>query len=401
MTGRLRALAVTVAAALALLVPVGAAAAPPPEDLPAASWILIDAESGDLLAERAANEARPIASATKLMTAYLALRELNPAKSVVAPAYAAGPAESLMGLRAGESVTVHDLLYGALLPSGNDAAAALADAVSGSQPAFVELMNRTAGRLGLDDTSYGDPIGLDPGSASSAADLVRLTLRLREDPLFRKIVDTEQKTLRGGEVTRTVTNRNTLVLEYPWASGVKTGRTIEAGYVLVASGERHGASLVSAVLGAPTEEARDTASLELLRFGGSLYERRTPVSDGERLGSAAIRFSDERVAVVALGGVSITSRDDQDVDVAVDLPAEVEGPIRRGERLGTATVRVDGELAGRAPVAAAHAVEAATFFDRADSAVPGGRAVLWAAAVGALLVVGFVGRAVMTRARPR
>ena len=386
--------------ALAAL-PGSAAAEELPTDLPAASWVLVEADSGDVLAERASRASRPIASATKLMTAYLALRELRPAERVVAPPYRAGPGESLMGLRAGERVSVRDLLYGTLLPSGNDAAAALAQSVSGSVPSFVELMNRTADRLGLDDTTYGDPVGLDPESASSASDLVALVLRLRRDALFRRIVNTRERKLTSGAVTRTVTNRNTLVLDVPWVSGVKTGSTTEAGYVLVASGERKGVTLLSAVLGAPSEAARDAASLELLEYGGSLYSQVEPIADGERLARASVRFRDESLPLVAEGQVAATVRDGQNVETHLSVPSEVEGPIDRGERLGRAAVRIDGELIGTVPVVAARAVAAPSLLERADSEVPGGRGVLWGAiAVALALLAGLIWGAVSVL-RPR
>ena len=395
--------AAVLALALAVAAPqwASASAAEPPENLPAASWILVDADSGDVLAERSPDETRPIASATKLMTAYLALRELRPGERVVAPPYAAGPAESLLGLRAGERISVRDLLYGMLLPSGNDAAAALAEAVSGSVPEFVELMNRSADRLGLEHTSYGDPIGLDPASASSASDLARLALRLRETPLFRRIVDTPRKKLRSGAVTRTVTNRNELVLDVPWVSGIKTGQTLDAGFVLVASGERKGVTLVSAVLGAPSEAARDQASLDLLRYGGSLYERREAIADGDRLASSAIRFGDERLALVADGSIRLSLRSDQSLDLRLDFPSEVEGPLARGERVGAAKVVVDGEAAGRVPLVTARAVAAPSLVERADEAIPGGRTALWLVAGGAGLLLACILWAAVARVRAR
>ena len=160
-----RALAALAAACLALAVgPAAAVAAPSaPEGLPASSWLLVEEESGDVLAAHDAGTAFPIASATKLMTAYLTFKRLEPRDKVTAPAYAAAATESLMGLEPGETVSVRDLLYGLLLESGNDAAAALALRVSGSEADFVALMNASAQRLGLDDTAYADPIGLDVG----------------------------------------------------------------------------------------------------------------------------------------------------------------------------------------------------------------------------------------------
>jgi D-alanyl-D-alanine carboxypeptidase (penicillin-binding protein 5/6) len=157
-----------------------------PKDLPAAAWVLIDATDGEVLAAHRAQEERSIASTTKLMTAYASRRDLRLGQTVTAPAYAAGPAESLMGLEAGEQIKVRDLLYGLLLVSGNDAAETLAQSAGGSEDAFVREMNRDAGKLGLSHTSYANPIGLDePGNYSSASDLASLAIELRKDALFR------------------------------------------------------------------------------------------------------------------------------------------------------------------------------------------------------------------------
>lgn len=376
--------------ALALLAGPGTAAAAPPRDLPAASWILVDAGQGDVLARRAPARSAPVASATKLMTAYVALRELRPGQIVTAPRYRASPAESLMGLRPGERVSVRDLLYGLLLASGNDAAAALAQAATGSAQEFVRKMNAHARRLGLRDTRYTDPSGLDPGNVSSARDLVRLAQVLRRDPLIRRIVATPRITLREGGMPRTVVNRNTLLLQVPWVDGVKTGHTSAAGYVLVASGKRRGAEFVAAVLGAPSEAARNEAALALLRYGVSRYRVRTPVRRGERVTAVPLRFRDERLALRAARKLRLPVRRDQKLEVVVDAPKEVDGPIERGERVGRASVLVDGERAASTPLLAARAVEAATVFDRLDSLLPGGRIVLWLAAVAlaCLLVLG-------------
>jgi D-alanyl-D-alanine carboxypeptidase (penicillin-binding protein 5/6) len=386
---------------LALLAGPAVAPAAPPRELPAASWILLDVREGDVLASRAPARSAPVASATKLMTAYIALRELRPGQVVTAPRYRANPAESLMGLRPGERVSVRDLLYGLLLASGNDAAMALAQAAAGSAPKFVRRMNAQARRLGLRDTRYADPIGLDPGNVSSARDLVRLAGILRRDPLFRRIVATPRITLREGEVPRTIVNRNTLVLRVPWVDGVKTGHTAAAGYVLVASGGRRGAEFLSAVLGAPSEAARDEATLALLEYGVSRYRLRTPVRRGERLATVPLRFRDELLALRAARRLRLPVRRDQRLEVVIDAPAEVDGPIERGEPLGTASVLVDGERAAGTRLLAARSVAAATVFDRLDSLLPGGRFVLWlaAAALLALLVLGALALLRSSRAR--
>jgi serine-type D-Ala-D-Ala carboxypeptidase (penicillin-binding protein 5/6) len=342
------------------LAPAGLAeAAPnPPADLPADSWLLVDEGSGDVLAEHDADAARPIASATKLMTAYIVLRRLDLDEEVTAPEYAAVPGESLMGLRAGEVVSVRDLLYGLLIASGNDAATALALRVSGSIPDFVALMNRTASKLGLGQTNYVDPIGLDGGNVSSARDLASLATRLRRDRLFRKIVDTERITVGSGEDEHRLENRNTLVLEEPFVNGVKTGTTLAAGYVLVGSGEQRGIDLVSAVLGTPGEAERDAATLELLDYGFSLYRERALVERGERLAAVTLSDGRGRLPLVAGAELAAVARADQRVDVDFEAPESPDGAVARGEDFGTAIVTLDGEEVGEVPVVAARTVAA-------------------------------------------
>lgn len=348
-----------------------------------------------------------MASTTKLMTAYLALRELRLDELIVAPPYDPIPGESLLGLRAGERITVHDLLYGLLLASGNDAAATLAEGVSGSESAFVAEMNDAAERIGLPHTSYGNPIGLDePDNYSSASDLVELAVLLLRDPAFRRVVDSPASRLDGGERVREIVNRNNLVRTVPWINGVKTGHTFAAGYVLVGSGTRKGVTLVSAVLGTASEVARDQATLDLLRYGFSLYDRREAVSARERLDRVALRFRDQSLPLLASEDLRVTVRRGQDVRARVSAPDEVDGPIARGDRLGSVTVSVGGDAAGRVPLIAARSVAAATIVDRADAALPGGRAVVWIAAAAlviALLVAltAAVSPMLRRRAQPR
>jgi serine-type D-Ala-D-Ala carboxypeptidase (penicillin-binding protein 5/6) len=374
----------------------GAEGAPAPPQVPATAWILVDAADGTRLASVEPASSLAMASTTKLMTAYLALRELPLQRRLVAPPYHPIPGESLLGLEAGERISVRDLLYGLLLPSGNDAAVTLADGVAGSVPAFVGDMNRAAGRLGLGDTRYSNPIGLDqPGNYSSPRDLAKLALDLRRDRLFRRIVDTPSETLRTGTHPRTVVNRNDLVERVPWVNGVKTGYTRDAGNVLVGSGTRKGVTLVSVVMGAATETARDDDTLALLRYGFSLYSRETPVQKGERLATAAVRGRDDSLPLVAARSVQVTARHGQSVRVRIEAPPNVLGPIPRGRRLGAAVVTVDGEVAGRAPLLsrrAALAPASRSLVSRVDDAVPGPRAFVWIAGggVAAAIVIGIV-----------
>jgi len=347
-----------------------------------------------------------MASTTKLMTAYLAREALDLDRVVTTAPYEPGPFESLMRLRRGEQVSVHDLLYGLLLASGNDAAVTLAVAVAGSEEAFVSRMNDAAAELGLSDTSYENPIGFDaPTHFTTARDLVALALELRDDRVLSEIVDTDRATLVEGERVRRIRNRNTLVRRVPFVDGVKTGYTDSAGYVLVASGERNGITLVSALLGAPSERARDTGSLGLLRWGFSRYARERALVANEVLARVPVVDRDVEVSLAASRPVDLVVRPDERVDVRTErVPAEVGGPIPAGKRLGTAIVTVDGSTQARVPLLATEAVAAASTIERIDAALPGRRAAalgllaLGAGAVIALIAV--AARWVAGRGRP-
>ncbi|HVD85798.1 MAG TPA: D-alanyl-D-alanine carboxypeptidase family protein [Solirubrobacterales bacterium] len=363
--GHLRGLLAIAVAILLLALPGFAAAASPPR-LDAKAWVLIDPRDDSVLAAKAPSKRLPIASTTKLMTAYLALHDLKPNQVVTAPAYRpSNPAEITLGLRAGERIRVRDLLYALLLPSASDAAETLAVAVSGSVPAFVTDMNRTARKLGLSDTSYANPIGLDdPDNYSSAHDLVTLASILMRNRLFARIVNTPSATLESGDHPRTVTSRNTLLGQEPWVDGVKTGHTLGAGYVLVGSGTRGSTTLLSAVLGTSSESARDQSTLELLDYGFSLYHPVEEVSGGEEIASPKLDYRDGHLPLVARQPLTVTVREGQRVSTRVNAPDEISGAVRRGQALGRVTVLVDGKRAAISPLVAAQAVGAATTLDK-------------------------------------
>ena len=341
-----------------------------PPKLDAKAWILVDPLDDEVLAARSPGRERPIASTTKLMTAYLALERLKPKQVLKAPAYDALPAESIAGLEAGEKLTVKDLLYALLLPSANDAAAAIAVGVSGSEKKFVEEMNRSAQALGLDHTSYANPIGLDEaGNYSTPRDLVTLAEELMANDLFARIVDSPEAVLRSGSGKRRLTTRNTLLLSEPTVIGIKTGHTIQAGYVLVAAQKRNGTTLLSAVLGARSEAARDAESKRLLDYGFSQYRARRPVKRGQELADPELDYRTERISLVAKREVPVSIREGQAVRTRVTAPDEVEGPVERGETLGRVVVTVDGRIAGASPLVAAAAAPAASLLQKAVATV--------------------------------
>ncbi|HEX2085770.1 MAG TPA: D-alanyl-D-alanine carboxypeptidase family protein [Solirubrobacteraceae bacterium] len=365
-----RAAAVLAAALLSLAAapaPAQAQGGPPPVQAPAA--ILVEASTGDVVFERNADEPRAIASTTKLMTALLALEGIALDDVLTAPDYEAAPAESIVGLRAGERMTVRDLLRALLLPSANDAAVTLAVGLSGSTDGFVDEMNARAEELGLEDTSYANPIGLDEaGNRSSARDLVKLATVLRRKPFFRETVDLPRAVLRSGARRRTIVNRNTLVREVPMVDGVKTGRTLEAGYVLVGSATRDGVTVMSAVLGEPSEDARDADTLALLRYGLSRYRRRTVLKEGQGLASADLRYRGDDVRLVAAETVErVLRRGDRARTRVVGAPEELDGPLPAGAEVGTVEVRVRGRVVERVPLVTAVAVAEASLTDRVRS----------------------------------
>jgi D-alanyl-D-alanine carboxypeptidase (penicillin-binding protein 5/6) len=344
----------------------GEAGAAEPPRIEARSWLLIDARTGETLARQAPDRRLPMASTTKMMTAYLAMERLRMKQVVSAVEYQAIPGESLMGLEAGQKISVRDLLYGLIMLSGNDAAVTLAEAVSGTVPRFVRLMNRTARRLGLRNTSYENPIGLDgPDQYSSASDLVSLGSVLMEDPRFRRIAGARTATLRSYTPPIEIETGNEFVRDYPWAKGIKTGYTSLAGYVLASDGRRNATELIATVMGTSSETARDAETAELMDYGFSLYEKRVPVRPGRPAARIPVRFEDQDLAAVSKVPVRIGVREGEQLTVALDLPGEVEGPIARGERIGSATVRLDGELIRTVPLFAGRDVAEPGLLDRA------------------------------------
>jgi serine-type D-Ala-D-Ala carboxypeptidase (penicillin-binding protein 5/6) len=329
---------------------------------------LVDARSGEVLASHAAERRLPIASTTKLMTAYVALRELPLGKLVRAAPYVPEYGESLLGLRPGQQISVRDLLYGLILRSGNDAAYDLARAAAGSEKRFVAQMNRYAAALGLSHTHYANPIGLDQrGNHSSADDLVALTRRLLRIPAFAKIAASRGALLRSVQPRRRISTINELLSMAPWVNGVKTGHTFGAKYVLVGSGRRKGVELIAAVIGTETDEDRFDDTLKLLEYGFSHYRKRVPIQAGRTLAEPTIRYSGGELPLIAARAVTVGVRRGQAMKVSVRAPGEVEGPIQRGAALGRAVVLVDGLRAASVPLRAGHAVPKASAFDRVRS----------------------------------
>jgi D-alanyl-D-alanine carboxypeptidase (penicillin-binding protein 5/6) len=367
-------MAVMAAAALALIAPTAALARNCPSAVKAPNAIVLEVSTGEVACERAADARRPVGSAVKLMTALLTLERADLSDRFRATDYRPAPAESQIGLRPGERMSVRDLLRGLLAESGNDAAMALAVGVAGSERAFVRRMNRRARRLGLRNTRYRNPIGLDEqGAYSSARDLVTLATLLRTQPFFRRTVNKETVHLTTGDHPRTFDNRNDLVRTVKWVNGVKTGHTLGAGYVLVGSGRSNGIQVVSAVLGTPSERARDADSLALLTFGRRAFQRITAAPEGRSVGiSVPIRYrrGAELGLVIGPNGQRTVVPDGERDRVTVrptSWPTEVEGPIAAGTVLGEADVLYDDRKIATVPLVAGWDVAKADLAQRTKS----------------------------------
>jgi serine-type D-Ala-D-Ala carboxypeptidase (penicillin-binding protein 5/6) len=270
--------------------------------------------------------------------------------------------DSQIGLSPGERMSVHDLLLAMMLPSADDAAEDLAYNVGGRSIArFVGMMNAEAVRLGLTRTHYSTPSGLDtPGNYSSPCDLVKLgRYDLTHSPFFRRMVDLKAATLTTGNYVRHITNLDTLLDQYPWINGIKTGHTNDAGYVLVSSGTQHGTTLIGSVLGTSSEAARAANGLALLQWGFSNYH----TVDVIRAGTVAARLPVKdrpgfRAPVIAAHGYSSLLPRGIRLSFKLVLPRELAGPLARHAVVGRMLVRAGGRELTTIPLVLARVLPA-------------------------------------------
>jgi D-alanyl-D-alanine carboxypeptidase (penicillin-binding protein 5/6) len=349
-------------AVLALVLAAPAAAAPrkPPDLSDAGSAILIDQRDGSVITAKDPGERRAMASTTKLMTALLTLERTKPSQVIAAANYHPAAVESKINLRPGERMKVSDLFTGMLLPSANDAAETLAEGIAGSRAAFVREMNQRARQLGLRNTSYGNPIGLDDRHTyTTARDLSMLARHLMTNHRFASTVDRPSAVLTSGSHRRVVDNRNDLVGRYAYVKGVKTGHTSHAGYVLVgAARNAEGAEVISVVMGAPSEAARDADSLALLQYGLSRFSRRQVLDADVPVASAKVQYRDERTHLVPAEDRLVLVRKGEKVTKRIRAPKEL-GKKPAGARVGTIDLVRDGKVIERVPLVTEAAVPGA------------------------------------------
>ncbi len=308
--------------------------------------------SGRVLFERNANDRSLIASTTKIMTALVVCEQCNVLDRMRIPKEAVGIEGSSMYLREGEVLTIQELLYGLMLSSGNDAAVALAIYCGGTVEGFAGLMNDKARNLGLKNTHFENPNGLDsPGHYSTAKDLTVLAAYAMENPIFYKTVSAKNVTI--GE--RYLHNHNKLLWRVEGADGVKTGFTKAAGRILVSSATRQGRRLIVATLNDPCDWEDHE---KLLNEGFSRYSVQRLVNAGDRVGTVEVAGGDSRqVELVAAEDFDYALAGDESWSLFQSGPGFVYAPAVMGGEAGFIHVLVEGKSVGRIPIVYGSTIE--------------------------------------------
>jgi D-alanyl-D-alanine carboxypeptidase (penicillin-binding protein 5/6) len=337
----------------------------------ARAWLLLDLSSGQAIAGRNADERLEPASLTKLMTAYLAfaaLRQnaiaLDQTVQVSVHAWRAGG--SRMFIEPARPVSVEDLLYGMIVQSGNDACIALAEAIAGSEPAFVQVMNREAARLDLKNSSFRNTSGLpDAQQYSTARDLYVLSAALIRDFPNEYATYYSQKEYRYNNVTQP--NPNTLLWMDPTVDGVKTGHTEAAGYCLIASSRRNGRRLLSVLLGGNSEAGRARESQKLLNWGFQFYEAVKLFGPDDVVRSLEVWKGSRSTVDAGVGNtlyVAVPKGQSDKLKAELLSQQPLTAPIAKGQRVGTLRISFEEKPYAEYPLVAMQAVAPAGLLGR-------------------------------------
>ena len=316
--------------------------------------ILIDAQTGRVLYEKQAEEKSLIASTTKIMTALVICEQTNVLDRVKIPKEAMGIEGSSMYLKEGEVLTVQELLYGLMLQSGNDAAVALAIYCGGTVEGFTELMNDKAHRLGMTQSHFTNPNGLDsPGNYSTARDMAILTAYAMQNPIFAQTVST--KTITIGE--RCLRNHNKLLWQLEGANGVKTGYTKAAGRILISSVTRMGRQLIAVTFNAP-DDWQDHKTL--IEDGFSRFTVQKLIRQGQTLGQLELAGGQETsVDLIAAEDFSYSLVQGERVTISLPEAGFAYAPVAEGQEAGFAHILVDGTAVAKVPLVYGATIERA------------------------------------------
>jgi D-alanyl-D-alanine carboxypeptidase (penicillin-binding protein 5/6) len=344
-----------VAAALAascLLAATAGAAGPP--NVEARAWLVENPATGEVLASHDARYETPIASITKLMTVVVALQHLKLDDVVDVDPRAASVGQESVYLEPHQPITVSDLVKAALIQSANDAADALALATAPSFPAFASLMNAQAAALGLADSHFVRPDGLDaPGERSSARDVTRLAIVAMKIPAVRNAVRHVAATLADGRELHTW---NDLLGVVPGVFGVKTGHTDGAGWSQVAAVHGDGTTIYATILGSPSRERRNADLQALIAFGLNQYRRVDAVSRGRGYASVQLPYGRAALTLVAASPLEAVVRTGMPLTQRIVAPVALSLPVRRGQVVGKVEVYSGGRLLGSRALVASRTV---------------------------------------------
>ena len=324
------------------------ASAPEPA---AAAYVLMEADSGRVLLARNEEQRRSIASTTKIITCLVALEHSTLTDKVTVRREHLREGSS-MYLAEGETLTMEELLYGLMLPSGNDAAECIAAYCGGSggSKQFIAWMNEKAASLGMMHTAFLNPSGLDEsGHGSCALDMARLAACAMQDPTFSRIASTRTACVGA----RTMTNHNKLLASYPGCIGLKTGYTGDAGRTLVTCAERGGMRLIAVTLHDGSDWADHAA---LYDYGFSAYALSSGAKKGEAYGSVSV--DGQSVSAVAAESFRYPTAENEALSVRAELPQTVSAPVRKGQTFGTLVISCGETEVGRVDLVSARSVQA-------------------------------------------
>ncbi|MDX6425964.1 MAG: hypothetical protein QOD52_1369 [Gaiellaceae bacterium] len=345
----MRRLAVLIAA-LAFASP--ATAAPPP--VHASAYIIEDARTGEVLGSSHAHAHLPIASLTKMMTVLLALEHHKLTDVVTVDRRASIVGESTINLHAGEQLSVRDLIKGALIQSANDAAAALALSMAPDFSSFARLMNAKAAALGLHDTHFVRPDGLDVADHySSAADMTKLARILMRTRFVRDTVDEQTATIAGG---RTLYTWDDLLSIFPRTIGVKTGHTAQAGWCQVAAARGSGVTIYATLLGGPTRSVRNVDLESLLIWGLAQFRVVPVIQAGRTYATVAVPYGKQPLGLVAAKPLTAVARLGRPLTEKVVAASAVALPVKQGAVLGRVEVWEAGKLRGSSDLVASRTI---------------------------------------------
>lgn len=337
------------------------------------SAVLMDVTTGTVLYEANAHEPLAPASVTKVMTMLLIMEAVDSGKislqdTVTASETAAAKGGSQIYLKAGETMSVSDMLKSIAVSSANDCACAMAEHIAGSEAAFVEAMNQRAKELGMRDTHFANCTGLDDDDTAkqhrtSAYDIALMSRELlKNHPRIKEYTTIWMDTVRNG--TFGLSNTNKLIRFYPGATGLKTGFTTGAGYCLSASAQRDGMELIAVVMGAPTSQARNAACKELLDYGFANFAVISP--ELTEVSGVPVKLGRQDSVAVELGesaGLLIDKSQKSAVTTEVTLEESVTAPVAKGQRIGTLSVKSGEQTLRQIPLVAAEGVERLTLGD--------------------------------------